>query len=32
MPMLASKIVEKNAALSPDDETYLNFKGFAVGQ
>jgi len=31
MPMLASKIVEKNAALSPDDETYLNFKGFAVG-
>jgi len=31
MPMLASKIVSKNAALSKDSADYLNFKGFAVG-
>lgn len=31
MPMLATQIVDNNAALSEDSDDYLNFKGFAVG-
>lgn len=32
MPMLAKQIVDSNELLTPEDDAYLNFKGFAVGK